>query len=184
MEDFHVGSFSSGRWRCYQKKTTTQACLILDVADLVRRKILRDSGCSGTISWHERASVGFKVLPNSGAADDGTLELSYCLGKEEVRQLITFEKTQLSFGKRLWFQCPTLVDGESCRRRCGKLYLPPQRLHFACRHCHALTYRSSQEHDKRVNNPESIVGGFLKGREINLVLALKSLNFFEAKTNG
>ncbi len=30
-------------------------------------------------------------------------------------------------------------------------YLPPSARYFGCRHCHELTYRSAQEHDKRVD---------------------------------
>jgi hypothetical protein len=32
-----------------------------------------------------------------------------------------------------------------------KLYLPPDGRYFGCRHCYRLTYRSVQEHDKRVD---------------------------------
>ena len=31
------------------------------------------------------------------------------------------------------------------------LYLPPGARYFGCRHCYNLTYRSAQEHDKRVD---------------------------------
>jgi hypothetical protein len=42
-------------------------------------------------------------------------------------------------GERLWFSCPV------CHQRVGKLYLPPGRTMFLCRHCHNLTYRSRVE---------------------------------------
>jgi hypothetical protein len=41
--------------------------------------------------------------------------------------------------------CPLRVDGRSCGRRVGKLYLPPAGGYFGCRHCHDLTYTSCQE---------------------------------------
>lgn len=36
-------------------------------------------------------------------------------------------------------------------RRVGKVYLPPGGKYFGCRHCYQLSYRSSQESDKRVS---------------------------------
>jgi hypothetical protein len=42
-------------------------------------------------------------------------------------------------GKRAWFACP------QCGRRVGMLYQPLAGDPWACRRCHALAYRSSQE---------------------------------------
>lgn len=38
-------------------------------------------------------------------------------------------------GLRWWFVCPLVVKGRSCKRRVGKLYLPPHGRYFGCRHC-------------------------------------------------
>lgn len=54
-------------------------------------------------------------------------------------------------GLRWWFICPLVANGRPCERRVGKLYLPAGGRYFGCRHCHNLTYRSVQEHDKRVD---------------------------------
>jgi len=35
-------------------------------------------------------------------------------------------------GLRWWFTCPLVVEGRSCGRRVGKLYLPPGRGYFGC----------------------------------------------------
>jgi hypothetical protein len=51
-------------------------------------------------------------------------------------------------GLRWWFVCPLLVSGRPCRRRVGKLYLPPRARYFGCRHCYDLTYTSCQESRK------------------------------------
>jgi hypothetical protein len=54
--------------------------------------------------------------------------------------------TQCHFGgKRPYFTCPGVVNGESCMRRVAKLYKPPAGHYFLCRHCHNLTYRSCNE---------------------------------------
>ena len=49
-------------------------------------------------------------------------------------------------GRRWWFQCPLVVNGVPCRRRCRILYKPYGSRYFGCRHCHRLTYRSRQIH--------------------------------------
>src|SRR5262249_48590815 len=54
-------------------------------------------------------------------------------------------------GLRWWFLCPLGVNGRACNRRVGKLSLPQHARFFGCRRCHALTYRSAQEHDNRVS---------------------------------
>jgi hypothetical protein len=62
-------------------------------------------------------------------------------------------------GLRWWYICPLSVNGRSCHRRIGKLYLPNYARFYGCRHCYELTYRSCQEADKRVywlrHNPET-----------------------------
>jgi hypothetical protein len=51
-------------------------------------------------------------------------------------------------GRRWWFTCPLIVNGRACHRRAGKLFLPPGARYFGCRHCHNLTYESSQDAHK------------------------------------
>ncbi len=60
---------------------------------------------------------------------------------EELDYEIGLTTTPCNYGGfRWWFLCP------KCRKRVAKLYLWK---YFYCRHCHNLTYRSCQEHDKR-----------------------------------
>jgi hypothetical protein len=51
-------------------------------------------------------------------------------------------------GVRWWLACPLARDGVGCGRRARKLYLRGR--YFGCRHCHGLTYTSTQESDGRV----------------------------------
>lgn len=58
---------------------------------------------------------------------------------------VRLEYTECNFGgERPWFRCPGVVDGEECNRRVGKLYCPPGRDLFLCRHCYDLGYTSSR----------------------------------------
>jgi hypothetical protein len=97
----------------------------------------------------------------------------------DYRVLLTTTRPRFG-GLRWWFVCPLVVRGYACERRVGKLYLPPGSRYFGCRHCHELTYRSAQEHDKRVNflrrNPAAL--GMLLAGEPDLArlgLALKAI---------
>ncbi|HUZ93837.1 MAG TPA: hypothetical protein VMU57_02890 [Edaphobacter sp.] len=73
--------------------------------------------------------------------------------KTSFRQAIPLAKTRPNFGgRRWWFVCPLTVNGVACGRRVRKLHLPPGAQYFGCRNCHSLTYRKSQEHDRRVDN--------------------------------
>ena len=60
---------------------------------------------------------------------------------EQVEQHAALMSTAPRYGGvRWWFACPY------CRRRCGKLYLPPGgSRRFACRRCHNLRYATQRE---------------------------------------
>jgi hypothetical protein len=115
----------------------------------------------GTVRWtnrqtgEETGSIGYRFRPDRGRWD-GRLELIYTItrpgrpGRDDTtRQLrypVGLDTTEPHFGgERWWFRCPLVRDGEPCRRRCFKLYLPPRADYFGCRECYNLTYRSAQE---------------------------------------
>jgi len=69
-----------------------------------------------------------------------------------------------------------------CRRRVAKLYVPPGGHLFGCRHCYDLTYKSSQESDKRVSAlKRAMLAGTLDPRDLfdaggpGYLLGLKAL---------
>ena len=47
-------------------------------------------------------------------------------------------------GRRWWFICPMVTNGQACNRRVGVLYLPSGRV-FGCRHCHNIAYQRSKK---------------------------------------
>lgn len=149
------------RWR-WHKKTTVEECRSLAIKDLKRLGILRRGVCCGywPISWVNAegetvASIGLWAEWEPGGA--GRLRLSYSIGrpgeeKESLEYSVRLEATACNYGgERHWFVCPLVTNGRACLRRVGKLYLPPGGKYFGCRHCYSLTYRSVQEHDKRVD---------------------------------
>jgi hypothetical protein len=82
----------------------------------------------------------------AGDISGPTLALHYHQGETDVQMRIPLQATYPAFGGlRWWFTCPLIVNGVACNRRVGKLFLPPGAQYFGCRHCHNLSYRSSQE---------------------------------------
>ena len=152
-----MGSWGSGRWGYHRKATTVEECRVLDLGRLARKGAF-GPGYKGSVRWLRGeevvASIGYTVRPGG---DRLILQLSYrwtLAGEtgENVVLPIRLETTPLHFGGRRWWGiCPLVVNGQACNRRVGKLYLPPGGRYFGCRQCYHLTYRSVQEHDKRVD---------------------------------
>ena len=108
---------------------------------------------------HETTATGLRTGERIAAAGyDFTIQgesrlftLTYAVTrssgeKHEVVVPVVLQTTHPHFGGlRWWFTCPLVVNGRPCRRRVGKLYLPPNGLYFGCRHCYDLTCRSCQE---------------------------------------
>ncbi|MBT7039973.1 MAG: hypothetical protein HN921_09020 [Bacteroidetes bacterium] len=83
------------------------------------------------------------------------VEVSYTItdkltqDRKVIEYPIRIETTNPNFGgKRYWFLCPLIVDGNPCLNHVGKLYLPPGSQYFGCRKCHDLTYTSCRESHK------------------------------------
>ena len=141
-----MGGLGSGNWyRWNGKKTTVEESFSLGIGDFRGRL---GPGSAGTFTWTHasggKASVGYFVTWDS---DTPTVTLHYRWEDgENIRIPVRLQATLPTFGgRRWWFTCPLILDGVACKRRVGKLYLPPGARYFGCRHCHRLTYRSSQE---------------------------------------
>jgi hypothetical protein len=152
------GSGNYYHWWRSAKKTVVEDCLRLDANRWMREGILR-AGIHRAGSWQwtyrsgHQCSIGYEVLTED-MANPG-LRLFYSRTrtgtkeKESVDYHHRLATTRPSFGGlRWWFVCPLIVNGRTCIRRVGKLYLPPGGRYFGCRHCHDLTYTSCQESHK------------------------------------
>jgi hypothetical protein len=149
-----MGAWGSGRWGWHDKATTVEDCRVLDLGPLARKGAFV-LWYSGSVNWLRGeevvSSIGYTVRP---CGDGLALHLAYRMTQsgENVHLPIRLETTPVHFGGRRWWGiCPLVVNGQSCNRRVGKLYLPPGGQYFGCRRCYRLTYRSVQEHDKRID---------------------------------
>lgn len=148
-----MGGSGSGRWNHHEKKSTTEECWTLDMADLSREMLDRrtPSGVVRALRLDGVRNILCVRWHLEFEGDGRVLTLSYRpyrrAGGREIIERVRLLTTKPHFGgMRSWFACPfSSKDRKSCGRRVGKLYLPPGELRFGCRQCHALTYKSSQE---------------------------------------
>ncbi len=146
----------------WNKKTTVEECRALGVNDLRKIGVL-DPGefvSYYPISWktadgEEKASIGIYVERCEGRIQRlrfAYAKTSHSGERESFDYGVGVETTPCYFGGiRYWFICPLSLNDRPCCRRVGKLYLPPGARYYGCRHCYNLTYKSCQEHDKRVD---------------------------------
>jgi hypothetical protein len=146
------GAFSGIRW---DKKRVVESCDTIDTADLKRWRMLGSAtNRTGSLQWRRgeeekpSSSVSYILTVGNGT---GTLRLLYQIGEpvERFDYPVRLATTRCHLGgQRWWFLCPLTKNGVACGRRVRKLYRCGK--YFGCRHCHDLTYRSSQESDSRV----------------------------------
>ena len=143
----------------YSHKTTVEECKSINT------KWLKDNGyfCGfkwGGMKWtnntgEETGNIGFQVSIKDG---DSYIRFQYSSTdrstqeKKELDYKNSLVSTPCNYeGRRWWFICGLIVNGNYCGRKVGKLYLVPGGIYFGCRHCYNLTYRSCQEHDNRID---------------------------------
>ncbi|MBI3615092.1 MAG: hypothetical protein HY211_01080 [Candidatus Omnitrophica bacterium] len=142
---------SSGRG-VWQKKETVEESHCLSIFAVKQARLLeKESG-----RWWDRRSNGATFLETEVSINqpiwpqrlfvkptltDG-LGRKRFLETSEIRLANTFCRFG---GKRWWFLCP----GQNCGRRVAKLYFPPGKNRYLCRHCHGLSYEGRQKHRDR-----------------------------------
>ena len=147
-----MGGYGSGR---RAEHTTVEECRWLDVNRWMREGIIQASlHTYGSWVWKDAitgektSSIGYEAKT---WAASGWVRLWYEFKSgrnegEDVDYKVSLVTTRPHFGGlRWWFICPLVVDDTPCRRRVGKLYLPPGGVYYGCRHCYDLTYESCQE---------------------------------------
>ncbi|MDP9375271.1 MAG: hypothetical protein M3Q65_23040 [Chloroflexota bacterium] len=149
-----MGGYGSGRWGAHTKRAVVEECLVLDIDDLARRHVLARHQLWHRLGWHDaatgRETASLEVCATSDEGGRTALLLRYAEHRpgrrDEVHEWVPLQATRPRFGGvRWWLTCPLAVGGRPCNRRVRKLYYPPGRRYFGCRHCHRLTYRSCQE---------------------------------------
>jgi len=175
-----------GSW---SNKRTVEDCMSISIKWLSQH----DYFCgfkTGGIQWKDGLgkvtdSIGIEASVDQRNEDRNYLRIFYTQTdyftkeKKEYDYKIPIITTSCNYGGiRYWFKCPLTVNGNYCGKMVGKIYLPPLGSYFGCRTCHNLTYRSSQEHDKRVDevmkNPYLLRAYMESGKSSKNLLALKA----------
>lgn len=183
-----MGGSGSGPQRSGGTKWRVEGCHSLNTSDLARWKLLAPGVRSGSFHWGEgekRSTVSYTLAAEAASA---ILVPTYTMVKtgERMEYSIRMVTTPCHFGGlRWWFICPLVVSGTSCCARVRKLYLPGR--YFGCRTCLDLTYRSTQESDRRVYQAVrscGFLGSYsnIRGMSVaQLGFALKVIRFQERK---
>ncbi len=133
------------------RKCTVEESWRLRVADVV--SALFDSSEGGVVSarnadggtlWVRARHARIERVVEQGVQRTLSYPPLAALGPAEDVAGLTFTRPWFG-GRRWWLRC-------RCGRRVAALYLRPDANHFACRTCHNLTYRSVQQHDRRVDS--------------------------------
>jgi hypothetical protein len=142
-----MGGDGSTRWEWHSKARTVENCVsistIISRRELANVRVLTPAeGSMQTSFGLDRARYGLFQIRADG--EQPWMRVTYQSTSSNPQntypQTIVFAKTAPHLGgTHWWFICP------DCKRRTAFLYLPPRASHFACRLCHHLTYRSSQE---------------------------------------
>lgn len=177
-----MGGSGSGRWEYYQRKRRVEECLVLDVNRLVREDLFKRP--YGKIHWPDHGisfDYHFRTYDHPHWWYLFIFYEARINGKPERfnRPITVHARPQHIRGLRWWFYCPRW-----CHKYVTKLYLPKldARCHveasFGCRNCHDLTYRSVQEHDKRMDklgrNPELLYAALKQGSLLGLRYVLRT----------
>ena len=126
-----------------------ETCLRLDVYDVLDGAVSQSRPRNGALRWQTQdgevvSAVGFQLQWPSPI--QGELLLTYAEDSgtpDPIRLRIGLTRTRPGFGgHRWWFLCPVGDEDVHCERRVKMLFLPPLGLHFGCRTCHGLHYRS------------------------------------------
>lgn len=146
---------NGGGWQ-RSRKIQVEECFILSAARLQALGIIRAKEYrEGTLTWRDANGDVMGEMDFVVRWEELEGKLKGCIFLSEHRKEMWISRAPLVTtplpwgGVRWWFVCQ-----DSCGyRRVGKLYAPPSEVmrHFSCRHCHDLTYWSSQHahHDER-----------------------------------
>jgi hypothetical protein len=133
----------------WDKKNTVEDCKSISVFNLKKWGVLENHYYKGSIIWtSNRTGKESRVEYVVDLNDNPHFTLNYKIrnGEDEewtdINQKYPLVSTPCNYGgKRWWFECSVCKNGSYCGRKVAKLYLSDGK-HFACRHCHDLSYDS------------------------------------------
>jgi hypothetical protein len=160
-----MGKKGSTRWNDYEKAPLVEEAISIDLVALRRIGILNPRTAKW-VSWTRPSSEtpvaeGFAYLEIEPSGTRWLMAMIALFGKPKPLSVrLELEAFHPNLGGVRWFfRCP------GCNRRVLKLYVAPSGHDLACRTCLGLTYRSVQQHDKRMDQARRDPVGFFLARE-------------------
>jgi len=143
-----------GRWSWSNRKTVEE-CKSISTKFLNEHHYFDGGVRWGGMNWsrggEKTGSISFIVSTVDGdeyIRFQYTQTDKYTNEKSELDYRVRLAWTPCYFGgRRWWFICPLVVNGQLCESRVGVLYLGGNK-YFGCRKCYNLTYESSKESHK------------------------------------
>lgn len=139
------------------KKIRVDTVKRLAIKQLMNNRILKTKNLNSyCLKWTKVGKItGYTIyqlrLNNKGEPD--SIRIIDILAKYFTGEIvgcnlnIKLVATSCNFGgKRWWFLCPFIKNGNKCSRRCSIIYLPDDSDCWGCRECHELTYESRKRH--------------------------------------
>lgn len=141
----------------YSDRLTTDECKKISISFLKEHNYFSDIDLSGLMTWSKNGKQIASIAVRTDSSNN-YVQLKYTHTNNQTEEntdidyKIRLTTTQCNYGKeRYWFECPLIIDGKSCNRRVGVLYLPNYSKYFGCRHCYNLTYTCQKEHNKTMD---------------------------------
>ena len=135
---------SSKRWDGHVRKQLVEDSFVASLSGRPPELWLRFPVPEGALGHWERgqSTMNCVVVIDAG----GETAAAHLSGPSVEAAKVDLTSIPVYFGGRRWYWlCP------GCRRRVACLYLPPGSRDLRCRHCHDLTYRCSQQHDRTLD---------------------------------
>jgi len=118
------------------KHARVEDCRTIDIRQWARAGMLVEPW-EGAWQWQDPVTLEAAAVIRVSTEPDAVF-LSYFANKVPVSEWVFLDLTHCNFGgSRPWFLCP------GCDRRVAALHIKD--LHFRCRSCHGLTYRTQCE---------------------------------------
>jgi hypothetical protein len=154
-----MGGPGSTRWKDHRKASLVEDCHQLDVSAF--EPALRHNQTTGVFKWtNPRGEVTAEfAFSLETVSQDGSRRLVIDSSDNRRKQSVLLERVQLGWYSGWLFRCPA-----DCGRRSRRLYALPRWMTFCCRRCGGLTYRSTQQHDSRLDLARRDPEGFIQSR--------------------
>ena len=155
-----MGGIGSSRWKDHIKAPVVEDAHQLNATAF--GSVPKHDHTTGILRWNnsQTGEVGAEFVFTLGPVSEvGTRRMLIESTNGGRKQAFQLERVSLGWYSGWLFHCPT-----DCGRRVRKLYALPRWMTFMCRCCGGLAYRTTQQHDSRLDLARRDPEGFIQSR--------------------